>query len=135
MKRRVGIVSVALAVAVVLGSGCGDDRSEISAAGATALAKQADAARAAIVTGDATRGGALLDELDRTLADLVAGDDISAARVNDVRTAVAGVRAEIAAWSAATTTTSTTTPPTTAAERDQRERPDRGKGRDKKDDD
>jgi len=119
----------------VLGSACGEDRSDISAAGATALEKQADAARAAIVAGDATRGGALLDDLDHTLADLVAAHDISAARAKDVRTAVAGVRAEIATWVAATTTTSTTTPPTTAARRDQREHPDRGKGRDKKDDD
>jgi hypothetical protein len=82
-----------------------------------------------------TGGRARLDELDRTLADLVASDDISRGRADDIRAAVADVRAEVDAWTAATSTTTTTTPPTTATDRDQREHPDRGKGRDKKDDD
>ena len=118
------------------GPGCGEDRSDIEHGGGPDRAGEAGRCGAGHDRGRRReRGSALLDDLDHTLADLVAGDDISAARADDVRTAVAGVHAEIATWVAATTTTSTTTPPTTAAKRDQGEHPDRGKGRDKKDDD
>ena len=92
------------------------------------------AARSAVASGDSARGRALLDQVDQTVAQLEADDDISAARADEVRAALGDVRAGIDAWVASTSTTTlppTTTPPTTADDREPKKHPDPGKGRDK----
>jgi hypothetical protein len=134
--------SAAVAVALLIGAGCGGDEAAISESGAVLLQTQVTDARTAVARGEYARADELLDGIGASVAQLQQHDELADARADDISAALHEVRTALVGVAATTTTVAapppSTTRPTTAppaTEHDERGRDKSDRDRDTGDDD